>query len=144
MAMVVAAIVVVTACAPVGSKSEHHGASRYRTAVEPMQSDPDRMAGYCDRLLPLNANELAGELELTRQSFEKGRSELNRPQLALRLILSLPSASFRDDNAAIALLHPFMNGKDREGSTLRPLATMPKSKLVGLRRTDKALQQHSA
>ena len=82
------------------------------------------------------------ELDLTRRSFEKDGSELNRLQLAL--LLSLPGASFRDDNAAIALLQPFVKDKGREGSTLRPLAILLQSELLELRRTDEALQQQSA
>ncbi len=137
-----AVTVAVAACALADSQTTRHDAPRYRTVVEPMQSDTDRVARFYDRMLTLKANELAGELDVTRQSFEKDNSELNRLQLAL--LLSLPGASFRDDNAAIALLHPFTKDKGREGSTLRPLAIWLHSELLELRRTEEILQQQAA
>ena len=132
----------VAACAPADNQTTRHNAPWYRTAVEPMQSDTDRVARFYDRMLTLKANELAGELDVTRQSFENDKSELNRLQLAL--LLSLPDASFRDDNAAIALLHPFTKDKGLDGSTLRPLAIWLHSELVELRRTEETLQQQAA
>jgi hypothetical protein len=137
-----AVTVAVAACAPADSQTTRHDAPWYRTVVEPKQSDTDRVARFYDRMLTLKANELAGELDVTRQSFEKDKSELNRLQLAL--LLSLPGASFRDDNAAIALLHPFTKDKGREGSTLRPLAIWLHSELLELRRTEETLQQQAA
>jgi hypothetical protein len=139
-----AVTVAVAGCAPADSQTTRHDAPWYPTGtvVEPMQSDTDRVARFYDRMLTLKANELAGELDVTRQSFEKDKSELNRLQLAL--LLSLPGASFRDDNAAIALLHPFTKDKGRESSTLRPLAIWLHSELLELRRTDEALQQQAA
>jgi len=142
MAMVAVAVLTVAACAQGGGKNTHYDPPRFPAAVPSIESDPDRIARYYDRLLTLKANDLSGELDLARQAFEKDRSELNRLQLAL--VLSLPGASFRDDNAAIALLHPFVNDRNREGSTLRPLALMLHSELLELRRTDEALQQQSA
>ncbi len=59
-------------------------------------------------------------------------------------LLSLPGASFRDDNTAIALLHPFTKEKDREGAELRPLAIWLYSELIELRRSEETLQQQSA
>ena len=142
VAMVAAIVVTIAACAPAGSKSTSQDAPRYVAVAEPMQSDPDRIARFYDHLRTLKTDELAVELDLTRRSFEKDGSELNRLQLAL--LLSLPGASFRDDNAAIALLQPFVKDKGREGSTLRPLAIFLQSELLELRRTDEALQQQSA
>jgi len=142
VAMVAAIVVTIAACAPAGSKSASQDAPRYVAVVEPMPSDPDRIARFYDHLRTLKTDELAVELELTRRSFEKDGSELNRLQLAL--LLSLPGAGFRDDNAAIALLQPFVKDKGREGSTVRPLAILLQSGLLELRRTDEALQQQSA
>jgi hypothetical protein len=140
--MAVTVAVAVAACAPVDSRTTRHEAPWYQTIREPMQSDADRVARFYDRVLTLKATELAGEFDVTRQSFEKNTSELNRLQLAL--LLSLPGASFRDDNAAIALLQPFTKEKAREGSTLRPLALWLHSELLELRRTEEILQQQAA
>jgi ATP-dependent exoDNAse (exonuclease V) alpha subunit len=138
----VALAVTVAACTPVDSRTTRPDTPWYRTVVEPMQSDADRIARFYDRLLTMKGNELAGELETIRGSFEKDKSELNRLQLAL--LLSFPGTNFRDDNAALALLNPIMKDKGREGSTLRPLAVWLHSELLELRRTDEALQQQTA
>jgi hypothetical protein len=132
---------VIAACTSVDGKTTRSDSPWYRTVVEPMQSDPDRIARFYDRLLAMKANELAVELDLARQSFEKEKSELNRLQLAL--LLSLPGASFRDDNAALALLGPLVKDKNPEGSTLRPLAVWLHSELLEIRRSDEALQQQT-
>jgi len=135
--------VAIAACTPaVNGKTTRPEAPWYRTIVEPMQSDPDRIARFYDRLLAMKGNELAGELEIARETFEKDKSELNRLQLAL--LLSFPGTNFRDDNAALALLGPFMKDKGREGSPLRPLAIWLHSELLELRRADETLQQQTA
>ena len=137
-----AVTVAISACVPADRGATRHDAPRYRTVVEPMESDADRVARFCDRIQTLKANELASELDVARLSFEKDQSELNRLQLAL--LLSLPGASFRDDNAAIALLQPFTKDKGRDGSTLRPLAIWLHSELLELRRTEELVQRHAA
>jgi hypothetical protein len=133
--------VTVAACTPMDSKTTRPDTPWYRSVVEPMRSDPDRIARFYDRLLTMKSNELAGELETIRGSFEKDKSELSRLQLAL--LLSFPGTTFRDDIAALALLNPFIKEKGREGSTLRPLAIWLHSELL-LRRTDEVLQQQAA
>ena len=131
--------VTVAACTPVDGKTTRPDTRWYRTVVEPMQSNPDRIARFYDRLLTMKANELVGELEMIQGSFEKDKSELNRLQLAL--LLSFPGTNFRDDNAAIALLNPFMKDTVRDASTLRPLAILLYSELLEIRRTEEAWQQ---
>ena len=131
--------VMVAACTPVDSKSTRPDLPWGRSVVE---SDSDRIARFYDRLLKMKGTELAGELEMIRRSFESDKSDLNRLQLAL--LLSLPGTSFRDDNAALALLSPFIKDRGREGSTLRPLAIWLHSELLELRRSDEALQQQAA
>ena len=132
----------VAACTPVNSKPTRPDTLWYRSVVAPMQSDVDRIVRYYDRLMTIKGAELASELDIARESFEKDKSELNRLQLAL--LLSLPGTGFRDDNAAIALLNSFLKEKNREGSTLRPLAIWLHSELLELRRTDEAMQQQTA
>ena len=127
--------VMVAACAPVDSRSTRPDTHWYRSIVE---SDADRIAGFYDRLLQMKGNELAGELEAIRRSFESDQSDLNRLQLAL--LLSFPGSSFRDDNAALALLSPFLKDRGPENSTLRPLAIWLHMELLELRRSDDAFQ----
>ena len=133
--------VAVAACVPVNSTTTRPDTPLTRSVAEPTLSDPDRIAHYYDRLLTMKGAELAGELDTARESFDKDKSELNRLQLAL--LLSLPGTGFRDDNAALALLSPFMKDK-KEGSTLRPLAIWLHSELLELRRIDEALLQQTA
>ena len=132
----------VAACTPVNNKPTRPDTLWYRSVVEPMQSDPERIVRYYNRLLAIKGAELASELDIARESFEKDKSELNRLQLAL--LLSFPGTGFRDDNAALALLNSFIKEKNRESSTLRPLAIWLHSELLELRRTDEALQQQTA
>ena len=132
----------VSACTPVNSKTSRPDTVLPRCVAEPMQNDPDRLVRYYDRLLTMKGPELASELVIARESFEKDKSELNRLKLAL--LLSFPGTGFRDDNAALALLNPFMTDKNREGSTVRPLAIWLHSHLLELRRTDETLQQQTA
>ena len=134
--------VAVAACVPVDSKTTRHDTPRHQIVVEPMQSDADRMTRFYDRLLTMKVNELANELEAVREAFEKDKSDLSRLQLAL--LLSLPGSNFRDDNAAVALLNPFLNDKVWEVSTLRPLAILLYSELLELRRKDEAMQEQGA
>jgi ATP-dependent exoDNAse (exonuclease V) alpha subunit len=133
---------VIAACSPVDSKTTRPDVPWYKSVVEPAQSDADRLAKFYDRLLTMKGSELASELDTSRKSFEGDKSELNRLQLAL--LLSLPGTSFRDDNAALAFLGPFVKDKGGDGSTLRTLALWLHSELLELRRSDEALQQQAA
>ena len=135
-------VVALAACAQVNGKTTRAESPWYRSVVEPLQSDPDRIARFYDRLLAMKGNELAGELESAREAFEKDKSELNRLQLAL--LLSLPGTGFRDDSTALALLGPFVKDKSREGSALRPLALWMHSALLELRHADEAAQLQTA
>ncbi|HEX7952161.1 MAG TPA: hypothetical protein VF523_03710 [Burkholderiales bacterium] len=132
----------IAGCAPVNGNTTRPDEPWYRTVVEPMQSDPDRIAKFYDRLLTMKASELSVELETAREAFSKDRSDLNRLQLAL--LLSLPGTSFRDDNGALALLGTFAKDRNHGNSTLRPLAMWLYSGLLELRRSDEALQQQAA
>lgn len=134
--------VAIAACAPLNGKPARSDTPWRLPVLEALQSDPDRIARFYERLSAMKSSELAGELETTRQAFEKDKSELNRLQLAL--LLSLPGTGFRDDNAALALLVPFMKDKGREGSSLRALAVWLHAELLELRRSDEALQQQVA
>jgi hypothetical protein len=111
-------------------------------AEPPVPSDADRLARFYERLLPMKGGELARELDASREAFEKDKSDLNRLQLAL--LLSLPGTSFRDDNAALALLSAFVKDKSQEASTVRPLGLWLHAELLEVRRSDEALQQQSA
>jgi len=135
-------VAIMAGCAPVDSRTTRSDAPWYRSIVEPVHSDADRILKFYDRLTLMKPSELPHELEITREAFENDKSQLNRMQLAL--LLSYPGASFRDDNAAIALLAPFIKDKGQENSSLRPLAIWLNSGLLELRRAEEASQQQAA
>ena len=134
-------VAIVAGCAPLDSRTTRSDAPWYRSVVEPAHSDADRILKFYDRLASMKANELAHELEVARESFESDKSQLNRMRLAL--LLSYPGASFRDDNAAMSLLGPFIKDKAQEGSSLRPLAVWLNSELLEVRRAEDASQQQA-
>jgi len=135
-------IAILAGCAPLDSRTTRSDAPWYRSVVEPARSDADRIMKFYDRLTLMKGSELAHELEVVREAFENDKSQLNRMQLAL--LLSYPGASFRDDNAAIALLGPFIKDKAQEGSSLRPLAMWLNSELLDVRRAEEASQQQAS
>lgn len=114
----------------------------YQAVAEPVQDDDVRALRFYENALKIKGAELARELDLTRQEYEKDKSELNRVQLAM--LLCLPGTGFRDDQAALALVQPILNDKRYENSVLRPLALMLHSHLSELKRLDEALQQQTA
>jgi hypothetical protein len=64
--------------------------------------------------------------------------------MQLAMLLSVPGAVFRDDQAAALLLQPFLMDKNPEDSPLRPLAVLLNSQLGESRKLGEALQQQSA
>jgi hypothetical protein len=119
-------------------------ASRQETSWLPAPpasaSDSDRALAFYYYALSLKGGDLAKEYEKNRAAFEKDKSSLNRVRLAV--LLSLPSASFRDDAAALSLLQPlFKDGENPE--PLRPLAALLQSHIHDMKRADDALQAQS-
>jgi len=114
----------------------------YQVVVEPMQDDDARALRFYENALKLKGAELARELDSTRAEFEKDQSELNRIRLAM--LLSLPGTGFRDDQAVLNLVQPFLNDRRHENSVLRPLALMLHTQLSELKRLDEAVQQQTA
>ena len=114
----------------------------YQAVVEPMQGNDVRALRFYENVLKLKGAELARELNATRQEFDKDPSELNRVRLAL--LLSLPGTGYRDDQAVLNLVQPFVNDKSYENSVLRPLALMLHTQLSELKQLDEALQQQTA
>ena len=107
-------------------------------AVNPVQSENDRLLEYHRQLTQLKPQEIGREYDSARKAFEQRPSEFRRIQLAL--LLSFPGTAFRDDTAALALLQGWTRDKRSEDSALRPLAVMIQSYLQDMRRTDDALQ----
>jgi len=114
----------------------------YQAVVEPVQGNDARALRFYENVLKLKGAELARELNTTRQEFDKDQSELNRVRLAL--LLSLPDTGYRDDQAALNLVQPFVNDKSYENSVLRPLALMLHTQLSEFKRLDETAQQQTA
>lgn len=142
LALWIAMVALIGGCTTPGEPQSRRESPWYQVVVEPTQNDSDRALRFYDRLLKLKGAELAQELDIARQAFEKDKSELNRVQLAM--LLSLPGTSFRDDHTAYNLLQPFARDKGFETSVLRPLAVLLYMELAELRRLDEALQQQTA
>lgn len=105
-------------------------------------SDADRLLKYYHRVLSLKGGDLAREYERARQAFERESSDVHRIQLAM--LLSMPSANFRDDSAAIGLLQPVLKEQRGEESSLRPLALLMQSYILEVRRVEDALQTQTS
>ncbi len=114
----------------------------YQAAVEPVQHDDVRALRFYENALKLKGAELAREHNAARQEYEKDKSELNCVRLAF--LLSLPGTGFRDDQAALHLVQPFLNDTRYENSVLRPFALMLHIQLSELKRLDESLQQQTA
>jgi hypothetical protein len=133
---------VLCACPATTEKSARPNERWYDAVVEPLQSEPERALRFYDRIIRSRGAELAQALEAARQSFEDGKTELARVQLAM--VLSLPGTAFRDDRAADLLLAPYVKDRSLEASPLRPLALLLHAQLAENRRTEEALQQQAA
>ena len=134
-------VAIIAGCAPVDSRTTTRPETPwYRSVTEPAHSDADRIIQFYDRLTAMKGGELTHEFETVREAFENDKSQLNRMKLAL--LLSYPGSSFRDDNAAITLLGPFIKEKAQETSSLRPLAVWLNSELLEVRRAEEASQQY--
>jgi hypothetical protein len=110
-------------------------------AVPPSASEVDGVLKYYQRVISVKGAELNREYEKARQAFELEPSDTHRLQLAI--LLSMPSTGFRDDSAAIGLLQPLVKERMDEDAT-KLLALLMQNYMVELRRTEDALQSHSA
>ncbi len=133
MALLAAAIAF--GCTIVGPPGSQHP---WFAPAEPVKSEADRMLEFYGRVATLKGQELAREFDAARKAFEAEHNEGNRVRLAI--LLSLPSASFRDDGAALGLLQPWLRDKRNESSALRPVALMIHGYLIEVRRSDEQLQ----
>ncbi|MGQ0580066.1 MAG: hypothetical protein ACT4PQ_14315, partial [Betaproteobacteria bacterium] len=113
-----------------------------QAVVEPMLDDDTRALQFYENALQLRGADLARELESASRAFEKDGTELDRVRLAM--LLSLPGSGFRDDQAALNLIQPFLNDPRYGKSVLRPLALVLHAQLAELKRLDEAVQQQTA
>lgn len=145
MKLCIASIIVLTtlltACVPATQPSTRRD-PWYQPVITPAQDEDTRALRFCENALKLKGAELARELDSTRKEFEKDGSEFNRVRLAM--LLSLPGTGYRDDQAALNLVQPFLNDKSYENSALRPLALVLHAQLSELKRLDESLLQQTA
>ena len=74
---VAASVALLTGCVSAPGRGTGQQQPWYQSVVEPVQGDTDRALRYYDRLTRLKAAELARELEIAKQIFEKEPSDLN-------------------------------------------------------------------
>ena len=83
-------------------------------------SDVENILIYFEHIKKLPANELVKELESARQAFARSKSEMSRLRLAL--LLSFPSAPFREDAKALELIEPMVKDARSQYTPLRGFA----------------------
>ncbi len=117
-------------CAAPGARESERKVAWYDRVPGRWRSDADLVVLFYNRAQNLKPEELAKELDSVKQAFETGKSDIDRMRLAL--LLSMPNAGFRNDAAAIEVLHPLVQNQRPENTNLRPLAVWLHSGLVRL------------
>ncbi len=130
VAMTIAAGMAASGCAAPGARESERKVAWYDRVPGRWRSDADLVVLFYNRAQNLKPEELAKELDSVKQAFETGKSDIDRVRLAL--LLSMPNAGFRNDAAAIELLHPLVQNQRPENTNLRPLAVWLHSGLVRL------------
>ena len=86
--------VAIASCTAVDGKTTRSDGPWYRTVVEPMQSDPDRISRYYDRLLAMKGRLPEDELRGVPRGWHAAVVKLNVPGLdAERHLVSLTRVS---------------------------------------------------
>jgi hypothetical protein len=146
------AAAVVTACAPV-PPSPRQPPEPPLPIVEPAPqppppppqprvSDAERLLGYYEFLLALNADELEREQERTMRFYGQYRSEFALLQLVL--LHMLPSGSRADRTQASEMLSSYLKETRDRPSELRPLALFLNNQLAELQKQEAETQAQSA
>jgi hypothetical protein len=90
--------------------------------VETLETDADRLLNYYAYMNELQGDSLEREYRSVRKSYDANQTDFNRMQLIM--LLSSPSASFRDTELAHSLLKDWLNEDYQSYSKLRPLALL--------------------
>ncbi len=130
VAINIAAGMAASGCAVPGARESERKVAWYDRVPGRWRSDADLVVLFYNRVQNLKPEELAKELDSVKQAFETGKSDIDRMRLAL--LLSMPNAGFRNDAAAIEVLHPLVQNQRPENTNLRPLAVWLHSGLVRL------------
>lgn len=130
----------VIACLAVGCTHKMTGipSTVPRVAViETVETDSDRLLDYYSYLTKLRGDLLIREYQRVQRSFDEEPNDRNRIQLVM--LLSSPSATFRDTNAAKVLLEIWLNDQFNNYSKLRPLVLLLENYLTDISRLDEAV-----
>ena len=128
VALTIAAGMTASGCAAPGARESERKVAWYDRVPGRWRSDADLVILFYNRARDLKPEELAKELDSVKQAFETSKSDIDRMRLAL--LLSMPNAGFRNDAAAIEVLHPLVQNQQRESANLQPLAVWLYSGLV--------------
>ena len=109
-------------------------------APEPARSasDVENILIYFEHMKKLSANELVKEHESARQAFARSKSDMSRLRLAL--LLSFPSAPFREDAKALELIEPMVKDARGQYTPLRGFAYVLSAFIVEQKRLGSHVQ----
>ena len=99
------------------------------------ESDVDAVLRYHQRIKKMSGTELNKEYEQINQAYTQKKTELSRVQLSL--LLSLPTAPFRDDAMALNLLKDWLKDVKPPYSGLRAFASFLTTLLEDMREKDR-------
>jgi hypothetical protein len=143
---------VLAACAPVRTSAPHPPPTPLAIVEpapqppppppQPRVSDADRLLGYYEFLLELNADQLAREQERTMRFYGQHRSDFTLLQLVL--LHMVPSASRAERTQAYEMLSFYLKDTRDRPSELRPLALFLNNQLTELQKQEAETQAQSA
>jgi predicted ribosome quality control (RQC) complex YloA/Tae2 family protein len=107
--------------------------------VETVETDADRLLNYYAYITELQGETLLQEYRRVQETYGTGPNDFNRMQLIM--LLSSPSASFRDTGLAHTLLKDWLNEQYNAYSKLHPLALLYDNYLAELQRRDEVIER---
>lgn len=137
-AIVIAASFVAAGCIPQLQPRTTEPPPRV-TVIETVETDADRLLDYYAYIVALQGDNLENEYRRASIAFDESPDEFNRMRLVL--LLASPSATFRNNERAHALLKQWLDDPYNEYSKLRPLALLYSNHLAEIRRMADSQQQ---
>lgn len=107
--------------------------------VETLETDADRLLDYYAYMINLQGDTLLREYRQVKKQYQENPNNFNRMQLIM--LLSSPSAPFRNNELAHAMLRAWLQDDYYRYSKLRPLALLYDNYLAELSRQTTVLNQ---
>ncbi len=110
-----------------------------RQVVETVETDADRLLNYYAYMVALQGDVLLQEYQRVQGAYHSDPSDFHRMQLIM--LLSSPSAPFRDTRLAQDLLKAWLGEEYNVYSKLYPLALLYRNYLAELERRDETIDR---